>query len=54
VPSNSAPENDRTTPNINESLSVILEDGKPMLISQSADPIGDRKVKVEVKATILK
>jgi hypothetical protein len=43
-----------TTPNINESLSVILEDGKPMLISQSADPVTDRKVKVEVKATILK
>jgi hypothetical protein len=43
-----------TTPNINESLSVILEDGKPMLISQSADPVTDRKVKVEAKATILK
>lgn len=43
-----------TTPNINESLSVILDDGKPMLISQSADPVTDRKVKVEVKATILK
>jgi len=43
-----------TTPNINESLSVILEDGKPMLISQSADPVTDRKVKVEAKATILR
>ena len=50
----SAGEPDKTTPNINESLSVILEDGKPMLISQSADPVTDRKVKVEVKATILK
>jgi hypothetical protein len=48
------PETDKTTPNINESLSVILEDGKSMLISQSADPVTDRKVKVEVKATILK
>ena len=47
-------ESDKTTPNINESLSVILEDGKSMLISQSADPVSDRKVKVEVKATILK
>jgi hypothetical protein len=43
-----------TTPNINESLAVMLDDGKPMLISQSADPVTDRKVKVEVKATILK
>jgi hypothetical protein len=43
-----------TTPNINESLSVILEDGKPMLISQSADPVTDRKVKVEAKATVLR
>lgn len=43
-----------TTPNINESLSVILEDGKPTLISQSADPVTDRKVKVEAKITILK
>jgi hypothetical protein len=51
---NVAPETDKTTPNINESLSVILEDGKSMLISQSADPVTDRKVKVEVKATILK
>ena len=43
-----------TTPNINESLAVILEDGKPMLISQSADPVTDRKVKVEAKVTILR
>jgi hypothetical protein len=48
------PDSDKTTPNINESLSVILEDGKSMLISQSADPVTDRKVKVEVKTTILK
>jgi hypothetical protein len=42
------------TPNINESLTVILEDGKPLLISQSADPVTDRKVKVEARITILK
>jgi hypothetical protein len=39
---------------VNETLTVILDDGKPMVISQSADPTTDRKVKVEVKATILK
>jgi hypothetical protein len=43
-----------TTPTINESLTIILEDGKSMVISQSADPATDRKVKVEAKATILK
>jgi hypothetical protein len=43
-----------TTPNINESLAVILEDGQPMLISQSADPVTDRKVKVEAKVSILR
>jgi hypothetical protein len=43
-----------TTPNINEQLTAVLEDGKPLVISQSADPATDRKVKVEVKATILR
>jgi hypothetical protein len=43
-----------TTPTINESISVLLDDGKSLLISQSADPATDRKVKVEVKASILR
>ena len=43
-----------STPNINEQLTVVLEDGKPLVVSQSADPSTDRKVKVEVKATILR
>ena len=43
-----------TTPSINESLTIILEDGKSLVISQSADPATDRKVRVEAKATILK
>ena len=43
-----------STPNLNEMINVLLEDGKPLVISQSADPATDRKVKVEVKATILK
>jgi hypothetical protein len=53
-PQPSGLDSDKATPNINESLSVILDDGKSMLISQSADPVTDRRVKVEVKATILK
>ena len=43
-----------STPNINESLTVILEDGKAMVVSQSADPVTDRKVKVEAKIALLK
>jgi|SRR5579864_1526239 len=39
---------------IQEQMSVFLTDGKPLLVSQSADPRGDRKVTVEVTATILK
>ena len=33
---------------------MILESGKAMIAAQSADPVGDRQVTVEVKATILK
>jgi hypothetical protein len=39
---------------LQESMGVILENGKPTVISQSADPRTDRKVSVEVRATILK
>ncbi len=39
---------------LSESFDVVLENGKPLLISQSADPNTDRKVKLEVKATILR
>jgi hypothetical protein len=37
-----------------ERLGLILESGKPMVISQAADPTSDRKITVEVTATILK
>jgi hypothetical protein len=39
---------------LNQSLTVVLQSGKPMLISQAADPTSDRKVTVEAKATVLK
>lgn len=39
---------------LNQSLTVILQSGKPLVISQAADPISDRKVIVEVRATVLK
>jgi hypothetical protein len=40
--------------NLRESLSLILEDGRPLVVAQSADPNTDRTVTVEVKATVLK
>ena len=39
---------------INQSQTVVLTSGKPMIVSQAADPVSDRKVIVEVKATVLK
>ena len=39
---------------INESLTALLEDSKPLVVTQSADPISDRKVTVQVKATVVK
>jgi glucose/arabinose dehydrogenase len=39
---------------ITETLAAILDDGKPLVVSQSADPASDRKVRLELKATILR
>ena len=43
-----------TSTSLHDQLMMILENGKPMIVAQSADPVGDRQVTVEVKATILK
>jgi hypothetical protein len=45
---------EQASTNITETVTVLLEDGKPLVVSQSADPYTDRKVKVELKATVLK
>jgi hypothetical protein len=39
---------------LNEMLTVILQNGKPMVVSQAADPLNDRRITIEVKATISK
>ena len=39
---------------LHQSISFELVDVKPMLVSQSADPVTDRKVTLEVTATVLK
>jgi hypothetical protein len=43
-----------TKTSIHENLSLVLENGKPIVAAQSADPVGDRQVMIEVKATILR
>jgi hypothetical protein len=46
--------NDVPPTQIQESVNLILENGKPLVVTQSADPMIDRQVTVEVKATILR
>src|SRR6185369_6886900 len=43
----------RINTDIKQNLTLILESGKPLVVSEATDPISDRKVTVEVKATIL-
>lgn len=54
-PASDARETLKTRPTgMNQSLTVVLQSGKPLVVSQAADPVSDRKVVVEVKATVLK
>jgi hypothetical protein len=39
---------------LNEQIQTVLEPGKSLVISQAADPASDRKIMVEVRATIMK
>jgi hypothetical protein len=39
---------------LNQSVTVILQNGKSLMITQAADPLSDRKITVEVLATILR
>src|SRR5262249_22120098 len=39
---------------MHDTATMIVESGKPMVVAESADPIGDRQVTVEVKATVLR
>jgi hypothetical protein len=39
---------------LEEGLTVTLESGKAMVISRAADPAGNRKINVEVTATVMK
>jgi hypothetical protein len=35
-------------------MTVILTNGRSMVLSQAADPVADRKIVLEAKATVLK
>lgn len=48
------PDRSATTTNLNQSITLVVTEGKPTLISQSADPGTDRKVSVEITATVVK
>jgi hypothetical protein len=52
--SDSSPSGSPRPAELHESLSVVLRDGQPMTVSQSADPATDRTVTVELTATILR
>lgn len=39
---------------LNESLAVMMQSGRPLTVSRAADPVADRRVTVDVTATILK
>jgi hypothetical protein len=42
------------TPGSRATQSIVLESGRPVLLSQTTDPLTDRKTSIEVKATILR
>jgi hypothetical protein len=39
---------------IRQSVSVVLKPGVPLMVAQSADAVGDRRVSLEVTATVLR
>ena len=39
---------------LNQRVAIVLEPGKPVILSQAADPISDRKITVEVRVTVLR
>lgn len=43
-----------TLSRLNQHITVVLESGKPLVISQAADPTSDRKVTVQVTATVVR
>ena len=53
-PPNTETRNPTMPTELNQSMTVVLQNGKSMQISQAADPTMDRKVTIDAKATVLK
>jgi hypothetical protein len=53
-PTSEAASSGATLASLNERLTLIVTPGKPMIVSQAADPTSDRKIAVEVLATMQK
>ena len=45
---------DNNGSSLNQRVTIILEPNKPVILSQAADPLSDRKITVEVRVSILK
>ncbi len=55
TPAQAAETGQRAQPaQLTESLTVVFESGRKLMVSQSADPATDRRVTVEVTATVVK
>jgi glucose/arabinose dehydrogenase len=54
IPRPEGPENTGAEAKLNQRMTVTLESGKAMVISRAADPAGNRKINVEVTATVMK
>ena len=53
-PRTAAAEGPAESSSLHEQITVVLDAGKPMVVSQAADPASDRKISVELKASLLK
>jgi len=53
-PAEASAETETLDQGIRQSVTVVLESGKPLVVAQSADAVGDRRVTLELKATVLK
>ena len=54
-PAGDVPNEDEAIPGgIRQSVAVVLQSGVPLMVAQSADAVGDRRVSLEVTATVMK
>jgi hypothetical protein len=45
---------DNNGSSLNQRVTIVIEPNKPLILSQAADPLSDRKITVEVRVSILK